>query len=133
MRQKLILVYLWWGWALLLCAFLVLLPLNPSFSDPAAMEKVWDWFLPNVAPNLTLILGAMVGEAQLRRRADTRRNSLFPLALALSIAYLLVISISLARILVVATPLSSLSLFGSLIVMLQSAVTSVLGFYFVKG
>ena len=89
-RQKLAIV--WFSGAGL--TFIALLILD-TFGNQGHGAVLWDWFLPVVTPNLSLIVGVMFND--LRRKAEKGESVdsfMYRLALWLSLVYLLLLFIT---------------------------------------
>lgn len=114
--------------------FMVLMLQSMLGSYGAGAEEAWNWFLPNVVPTLTLIVGVLVSDALGRSEAGGEVDRfIFRLAFGLSIGYLLVLSLP-----VFAAPFSELPPLKLLkssqlwIVPLQGLVSAALGAFFVS-
>ncbi len=86
-RQKL--AILWFSGAGL--TFIALFTLA-TFGNNGHVTVLWDWFLPAVTPNLSLIVGVMFND--LRRKAakgESVDSFMYRLAFWLSLAYLLLL------------------------------------------
>lgn len=114
--------------------FIVLMLQSMLGNYGTGTEEVWNWFLPNVVPTLTLVVGVMVSDA-LGRSEDTGDvdRFIFRLAFWLSIGFLLALSLP-----VFIAPFSELPppqlLKSSLlwVVPLQGLVSAALGAFFVN-
>ncbi|SEM12028.1 hypothetical protein SAMN04489760_104160 [Syntrophus gentianae] len=73
------------GAGLTLIALLIL----TTFSSNGQMNVLWDWFLPAVTPNLSLIVGVMFNDLKNKAAKDEPVDSfMYRLALWLSVVYL---------------------------------------------
>ncbi|TCV90620.1 hypothetical protein [Sulfurirhabdus autotrophica] len=89
-RHKLAIVW-FSGAGLTFAALLIITTLGNNGHGPV----LWDWFLPAVTPNLSLIVGVLVSD--LRNKAtqgESVESFMYHLALWLSIAYLLLLFIT---------------------------------------
>jgi len=89
-RQKLAIV--WFSGAGL--TFIALLTIT-TFGKNGHMAVLWDWFLPAVTPNLSLIVGVMFND--LRNKAakvESVDSFMYRLALWLSLVYLLLLFVT---------------------------------------
>jgi hypothetical protein len=72
----------------------VILTLQSIFGRYGAeLQSVWSWFLPNIVPNISLMIGVLGASAltSQRGREKTVRRSFFNVARALSLFYLLLL------------------------------------------
>jgi cytochrome c biogenesis protein CcdA len=82
------LIVLWLAGTIFIAAVLALQTVGGKYAEHA--KEVWDWFVPNAVPTLSLMLGVFVAQVA-GKTAQTQAvdRFLFGLALALSVAYLL--------------------------------------------
>lgn len=122
----------WFSGASLLFIVLMLQSVLGSFGT--STEEVWNWFLPNVVPILTLIVGVLVSDA-LGHSEETGSvdRFIFRLAFYLSSGYLIVLSLP-----IFVAPFSELPPLELLkasrlwVVPLQGLVSAALGAFFVN-
>ena len=96
--------------------------------------EAWSWFLPSVAPTLTLIVGVLVSDAL--GKSEPRSNVdrfIFRLSLGLSLVYLVTVSLT-----ILIAPLAAMSPFALMklsqlwLVPFQALVSAALGAFFVN-
>lgn len=128
MSQKAVLTIVWWVWGLVLILFLIVLSLQPALFG-GDTEKVWQWFLPNLIPAMT-----MVGFTAYTAPAPAQETSmnLFPLAVGVSAIYLAVLTLSVAGTLFTADPLAFLAMSNLWLAPLQGFALAGLGVFFVR-
>ena len=135
MRQaKRRLAKIWFiGFAMLFSLFLAL----SIFSNrsPDEVQGLWSWFSPIVMPNLLLIVGVLVADAQRPDSAarETADESLLKLASRMSIGYLTVVTLT-----VLGGPFYSQGMSGLMAIskswlgLLEGLNAALLGAFFVK-
>lgn len=105
-----------------------------TFGESARVTSLWDWYLPAVTPNLSLIVGVMFNDIKYKSaRSDQVDSFYYRVALWLSVIYLLVLF---------ATPLLSPFTEASLdddlknsrfaLSFLQALATTALGAFYVR-
>ncbi len=87
------LAIIWFAGTGLVLALLLAQTMLGKYGDQ--VEKAWSWFLPTVAPTLSLILGAIAYQARQGETTATVDRFFFRLSAALSIIYLLLVLASL--------------------------------------
>ena len=132
MRCKRRLATIWFLLAGVIFLLLVIQTVMGAYG-PRATEA-WGWFLPNVMPTLSLIVGVLVLD-QMGRGVKTRTANafLYRLALGLSCAYLLLILLSI--LIQPFAPLARLELMHQSNLWLgplQGLVAGALGAFFIK-
>ena len=89
-RKRLALV--WLVGSGLLSLVVVLQTMGGKYADYT--EEVWDWFIPNFLPTLTLMIGVFVTQAAGRAaQAELVNRFLFRLAFGLSLVYLFLLAL----------------------------------------
>jgi hypothetical protein len=126
--KRAILTVIWWAWGLLLILLLVVLSLQSRLFGPD-VTKVWQWFLPNIVPAMTMVgftaYAAPSPEGPIG-------SGLFGMAVAVSCFYLLVLSVSVVGTLFVAQPLEFVTMTSLWLAPLQGFATTGLALFFVK-
>ncbi len=127
-RKRLALV---WFLGAAVC-FVVLLFIS-FFSADADPTGLWDWFLPAVVPNLSLIIGVLV-YAHRQAQTDTRIDPfLYRLAFWLSLLYVLLLLLPLLFFPLTGKPLPELLSISRLwLAAVQGLATGVMGAFFVR-
>lgn len=112
--------------------FVVLLFIS-FFSADADPTGLWDWFLPAIVPNLSLIIGVLV-YAHRQTQADTRIDPfLYRLAYGLSLLYVLLLLLPLLFFPLTGKPLPELLNISRLwLAAVQGLATGVMGAFFVR-
>jgi hypothetical protein len=112
--------------------FVVLLLIS-FFSADADPTGLWDWFLPAIVPNLSLIIGVLV-YAHRQTQTDTRIDPfLFRLAFWLSLLYVLLLLLPLLFFPLTGKPLPELLSISRLwLAAVQGLATGVMGAFFVR-
>jgi len=88
------LAILWFGFGFVLFIGLVLQSVFDRYGD--WVEDAWSWFLPNIVPTLSLIVGVLVLDVMSGRDAEKKVDSFFFwLAFLLSAVYLVLVSATL--------------------------------------
>lgn len=129
MSRQLILTAIWWVWEIVLILALVLLSMQPALFG-SDVPKVWQWFLPNLVPTLTMVgVTAYVAPPS---TAVTAPSSVFLLALATSVLYLMLLSLSILATLFEAHPLQSMQQSSLWLGPIQGFAASGLAVYFAK-
>lgn len=112
MKSTLILTLVWWVWGVLLILLLVLMSNLPLFG--ADVRAAWEWFTPNLFPIMALV-GGIQYQTRKKEGADVggaspaaKRKPSWPVALGLSVLYLLLLTIALLSALTSAHPLDAL-------------------------
>lgn len=133
MSQRAMLTTLWWAWGLLLILLLIVLSLQPAlFGDN--IEKIWQWFLPNLVPAMTMVgftAYASPGTSN-PGTSDPGTMNLFPLALGISGFYLAILTLSVAGTLFAPQPLEFVTMSSLWLAPLQGFALAGLGVFFVK-
>lgn len=131
-KAKRLLAILWFGMGLVL--FMVMVGQSFGYYGDRTKEA-WDWFLPNVVPTLTLIIGVLVSDAQGKSdRAGDVDLFIFRLALGLSAIYLAAVALTVFVVPFVseAKPLQLMKTSNDYLVPLQGLVSAALGAFFVN-
>lgn len=117
MRATTLLTTIWWVWGVALILLLVVMSNLPLFG--ADVRAAWDWFTPNLLPVMALVggiqyqagktggggaAGAVAGIAT----AKAQRRPSWPVALALSVIYLLLLTAALVGAIASPAPLETL-------------------------
>ncbi|MBT9541338.1 hypothetical protein [Thiobacillus sp.] len=112
--------------------FVVLLFIS-FFSADADPTGLWDWFLPAIVPNLSLIIGVLV-YAHRQTQSDTRIDPfLYRLAYWLSLLYVLLLLLPLLFFPLTGKPLPELLTISRLwLAAVQGLATGVMGAFFVR-
>ena len=120
-------------------AILLFLMLGQTFGgfypNEAEVKTVWNWFLPNIVPTLTLIIGVLAGDAQPSKKEKRMVNKKFyQFCFAISTLYLLIL---LAHIVIPPFffPTKMIDLFGMSSIwlsVLQGFVAASMGVFFVR-
>lgn len=129
MTRRGVLTAVWFTWGAGLFLLMIALTAQPALFGSDA-QKAWNWFLPNIAPVLTMV-GAGAYAAQPTASPATHAGA-FALALGASIFYLTVLTGSIAATLFTPAPLTSLNNSGLWLGPLQGFATSGLALFFVK-
>jgi hypothetical protein len=108
MTQTSLLTLVWWVWGSILILFLVVLSNLPLFGSD--VRAAWEWFVPNLIPTMALVGGIQYQTAKGAAPAPgaAPRKPSWPVALALSVLYLLLLTIALAGTLMSANPIETL-------------------------
>lgn len=128
-RRRLALVWFGGGGA----CFVVLLFIS-LFARGVDVPALWDWFLPAIVPNLSLIIGVMV-YAQRQPAAHEQRADgfLFHLALGISLLYVLLLLLPLVFFPLTGKPLPELLALSRLwLAAVQGLATGAMGAFFVR-
>ena len=128
MSKRAILTAVWWVWGLLLILLLVTLSLQPRLFG-ADVPKIWQWFLPNIVPAMTMVGFTAYAAPSPQGQAG---GGLFGMAVAVSCFYLLVLSVSVLGTLFVAQPLEFVTMTSLWLAPLQGFATTGLALFFVK-
>lgn len=112
--------------------FVVLLYIS-FFSQDADPTGLWDWFLPAIVPNLSLIVGVLV-YAQRQAQTDTPIDPfLYHLARWLSLLYIALLLLPLLFFPLTGKPLPELLNLSRLwLAAVQGLATGVMGAFFVR-
>lgn len=131
-QRKLVMIWLIGSAPVIL--LMLIRTLGPNATD---IEKVWSWLLPSVMPTLSLVVGTYAASAL--KEADAPRTVdavFFRIAVALSVAYLLILSVAIAAYPLTATPaapaLRTLERVGLILGPVQGLVSGCLGVFFVS-
>jgi len=113
--------------------FVVLLFIS-FFGRKVDLEGLWDWFLPAIVPNLSLIIGVLVYTQRQQAAVEVRVDAfLFRLALWLSLLYLLLLLLPLVAFPATGKSLPDLLDISRLwLAAVQGLVTGVMGAFFVR-
>jgi len=128
-RKKLAIV--WFSGAGL--TFTALLTIT-TFGSNGHMAVLWDWFLPAVTPNLSLIVGVMVNDLRNKAAKDESVDSfMYRLALWLSLVYLFLLFITPFLSPFTAVPLDAYLQNSQLpLSLVQALATTALGAFYVQ-
>jgi hypothetical protein len=112
--------------------FVVLLFIS-FFSADADPTGLWDWYLPAIVPNLSLIIGVLV-YAHRQTQSNTRIDPfLYQLAFWLSLLYVLLLLLPLLFFPLAGKPLPELLNISRLwLAAVQGLATGVMGAFFVR-
>lgn len=88
-RRRLALI--WFAVVGVLFVTLVVQTLGNKFGGGA--DRVWNWFLPNVMPTLSLIVATLVRDAFRRVPRQMVRSDVFAIAIGLSAVYLVLLMV----------------------------------------
>lgn len=113
--------------------FLVLLFIS-FFGSKVDLEGLWDWFLPAIVPNLSLIIGVLVLAHRQRDTSETHVDPfLYRLAFWLSLLYVLLLLLPLLFFPLTGKSLPELLNISRLwLAAIQGLATGVLGAFFVR-
>ena len=141
MRATTVLTAIWWLWGALLILLLVVMSNLPLFGPD--VRAAWDWFTPNLFPVMALVGGiqyqaqksggATTGAAAGAAAAQAGRKASWPVALALSVLYLLLLTAALVSALLSPTPLETLRSSNLWLAPLLALNTAALGVLFAQG
>lgn len=114
-------------------SFVVLLFVS-FFADTLDLAGLWDWFLPAIVPNLSLIIGVLVLAHRQPGAADHAVDDfLFRLAFGLSLLYVLLLLLPLVFFPLTGKSLPDLIDISRLwLAAVQGLATGVLGAFFVR-
>jgi hypothetical protein len=125
------LAVLWLTSGILLFLLLIFQSINGKYGTQS--EAAWSWFLPNIMPTLTMIIGVLIIEGRERDHRKSEEPFLFHLAFALSCVYLVVLALTFfAQPLVTMSPLELMRRSNLWLAPIQGLVTTALGAFFVK-
>lgn len=104
------------------------------FGRRVDLPGLWDWFLPAIVPNLSLIIGVLVYAQRQPRRAELEVDAfLYRLALGLSALYVLLVMLPLLFFPLTGKTLPELLDISRLwLAAVQGLVTAVMGAFFVR-
>ena len=128
--QRLKLAMLWWIWGGALILILAILSDQPVLFGND-LSAVWQWFLPNLIPTLTLV-SAVIAFDGLPAGLDTQNKHLFYVALAASVLYLLLLSVSVISVLFVTDPIGVVHRSNFWLGPVQGLSASTTGVFFAK-
>lgn len=129
MSRQLTLTAIWWGWGIILIVVLALLSGQPAlFGDDT--PKIWQWFLPNIIPTLTMV-GASAYASQ-QTPAPSGTGPSFVLAVGASVLYLLLLSLAVGSTVVVSHPLLAVQQANLWLGPVQGLAASGLAIYFIR-
>jgi hypothetical protein len=113
--------------------FVVLLFIS-FFAGKADLVGLWDWFLPAVVPNLSLIVGVLVYTQRQQAAVEAPVDEfVYRLALSLSLLYLLLLLLPLLFFPVTGKTLPELLDVSRLwLAAVQGLVTAIMGAFFVR-
>lgn len=123
-------------WIVSFAVLLLLLALQSLFGHYAPRtQDAWNWFLPAIVPTVSLIAGVLVIDFQTgREREDASKfidTLLFPVALWLSVFYLLLVAVSImVQPLLRMPPLEVMQLSSLWLVPMQALTVGVLAAFF---
>jgi hypothetical protein len=111
---------------------LVALSRKPALFSPEEVRQIWDWFVPNLMPTLTLVgAAAYAGKATLTRDGEGE-TILFSLCLAVSLLYLFLLADALLSLQASTATIEDLRRSNLWLGPLQALATSLLGYFFIK-
>ena len=141
MRATTVLTTLWWVWGVLLILLLVVMSNLPLFGTD--VRAAWDWFTPNLFPEMALVGGihyqaakaggGATGAAAGAALAQAERKPSWLIALVLSVLYLLLLTAALVGALMSGTPIESLRSANLWLGPLLALNTAALGVVFAQG
>lgn len=113
--------------------FVVLLFIS-FFANLGNLARLWEWFLPAIVPNLSLIIGVLVYTQRQQDTVEIRVDEfLYRLALGLSLLYVLLLVLPLVFFPATGKSLPELLDISSLwLAAVQGLVTGVMGAFFVR-
>lgn len=125
------LALLWFAGGGLCFAILLFISL---FARKADLADLWDWFLPAIVPNLSLIIGVLVYAHRQKAAPDVQVDTfLYRLAFGLSLLYLLLLLLPLLSFPATGKTLPELLDISRLwLAAVQGLVTGVMGAFFVR-
>lgn len=137
MKATSILTWVWWVWGVVLILLLVLMSNLPLFGPD--VRAAWEWFTPNLFPIMALV-GGIQYQTKKKEGADvgggaapaTKRKPSWPVALSLSVLYLLLLTIALLSALTSAHPLDMLRTSNLWLGPLLALNTAALGILFAQ-
>ncbi len=128
------LAYLWFSGSAALFALVLFQSLGGRYES--TMAEAWGWFLPNIVPTLSLMIGVFVADAGSPQADRIIDSFLFHLTYSLSVAYFLIILITILAIPFVVggelTAVGYLKTSNLWLAPLQGLNASTLGVFFVK-
>ena len=127
------LAILWFVGGLALFLLLVFQSIFGQYVDK--VEEAWAWFLPNIMPTLSLIIGVLVLDATAAGGKDKQiERFIFQLAFGLSAVYLALVGlIPLVQPFTDSSPFELMKRSSLWLGPLQGLVLAALGVFFVKG
>ena len=130
-RYRLRLTVLWWGWGILLIViFAALSSQSAIFGDQTA--AAWQWFVPNLTPTMGLVGAAAYTKGTLPSAPSGTIKTLFVLAMAASLVYLLLLTAALLGVFFTAQPIGWLTKTNIWLGVVQTLTASTLGAFFAK-
>jgi hypothetical protein len=128
MSQRAVLTTVWWSWGLLLILLLILFSMQQRlFGEDVG--KVWQWFLPNIVPAMTMVGFTAYAAPALSQDVP---GGVFGMALAVSCFYLAILTISVVGTLFAPHPLEFLTGSSLWLAPLQGFATAGLALFFAK-
>jgi len=129
MTKQMKLTALWWIWGTVLIFMLVFLSMQPAlFGEDTA--KVWQWFLPNIIPTMTMV-GASAYASQ-QTLVPQSNEAGFLIVVVASAIYLSLLTLSVISTPFVAQPLQALQQANLWLGPVQGLAASGLAIYFIK-
>ena len=128
MSRRAFLTAVWWIWGILLMLLVFLFSMQPHFFGEDA-GKVWQWFLPNIIPAMTMV-GFTAYAAP--PPSPTAPAGVFAMALAVSCVYLAVLTVAVVGTLFAPHPLDFLATASFILAPLQGFATAGLALFFIK-
>ena len=103
-------------------------------TENADLAGLWDWFLPAIVPNLSLIIGVLVYTQRQQTAVDIHMDEfLYQIAFWLSFLYVLLLLLPLVFFPATGKPLPELQTISRLwLPAIQGLVTGVMGAFFVR-
>lgn len=128
MSRRATLTAVWWVWGLALMAVLALLSIQPRLFG-SDITKIWQWFLPNLIPAMTMVGFTAYAAPPPPQKAG---RGPFAMALAVSCFYLAALTSSVLGTLFVPQPLEFVTMTSLWLAPLQGFATAGLALFFVK-
>ena len=96
------------------------------------VSSIWEWFLPNLIPTLTLVSAVVAFDQLPADQASGRVHHLFLIAVIASIIYLLLLSLAVVSVLFATDPLASVRKANFWLGPVQGLSASATGVFFTK-
>ena len=134
-QSKWRLATLWFVGFIILFIIMLGQTIGGLYINEGEIKTAWNWFLPNIAPTLTLIIGVLVGEAQEKDKPKRMVDRKFyRLSVVVSSFYLLVIMshIVIPPFFAPSRMMDLIGMSGIWLGVVQGFVAAVLGVFFVR-
>jgi hypothetical protein len=131
-RQRFQLGMLWWIWGGLLLLLMVVLSYQPILFGED-VSAVWEWFIPNLIPTLTLVSAVVAfDELPAGGAKVAHRKYFFWIAVIASVLYLLLLTVAVLSVLFVTEPLAFVHKANYWLGPVQGLSASTTGVFFTK-